>query len=1374
MPFNPIYIPIAATPVSQSINPLIGPTRSRGSNGNGFLPFPNGPNVPFPGTLPGAFPRTHSLSGTSAGVPVISFNDFISLIQRGITTHTGPVNGGQDLTYVNLGSLIPNAPEVAIPSISLPATLRGNSGTAVSHEKTQVFRGSQTAGQAQMSLLPRGPAPGLLSSALANINVSPRIPLHPIVALHQAQSLFRSDLQPNQLNSFLRTPNRFVPNSDVLQHIGLRNGQRHFTNSVGQTLSGSNSLQGRIHPAVLHSLSNSAASIRRPPFNPASILNPSLTQTVRSNLQIPVSNSAPFINNRGVQSISSTRFVHQQSRVEQSPNVAPGFIPTQTANRFFSSRPILSSGAVPSASNTPLTVNRVAIGRTPEVDVRNGASSSSVFAPTSLVDRVNGFVRRSSFDDFTRRNNGLPERMRSDNFDSGSDFTIPRGTFDRQFQENLPMPRTVDSPRRFMDRSAFPGTDFRQPRRRFDPFGRRGFTRLSSQNSGLPSSFDERIQQEFTRGNFALPEQFDPVFSSPTDPGAFHFRDVIPSSNVRRRQTLQPFRSDSPFPLAPPRDIQQFFPDERSLPSSNRIFDRRPSTGFMNDTPRPIGIAIPPNHDTQEPPQNSGLPSSFDERIQQEFTRGNFAFPEQFDPVFSSPTDPGAFDFRDVIPPFDVRRRQTLQPLRSDSPFPLAPSRNIQVLPDERSLPSSNRIFDRRPSSGFINDIPRPIGLAIPPNRKTQEPLFSRGDQFRDPPFNDVRQNRFTDVQNRRFSLDDGFEPLRAISAPPSIPSRVLQTSFSNVRGFQTPFQRTNVADPRPVGIHFPLNRGTTRQMNRDPGFRARDPFSGFEVEDIIRNNFADPQNSRFNPDSRFVSPPFVPGRVLQPPVFGDRGFLIPVGRISDPSIIDPVNDFPRPIGITLPPDPAMSPFVGERVDTFSGRGNRFGPLGRLNFNERFDRDNDRFSVRSDSFGPIRNSPSDRRDDMSFTPFFQPRFPPMVRSSGSQFSVSTVSPEMTRFFQRSPDRRSRGSFLISFLVNIDDVTQSADEVGFDANRGVPPSFRNRFFPRDSSLLSTVNRQMGESINRFDDQRGSNRFDDFRRPFQRQLQPRFSGFREREATPPSPRNLMSSIPITVPQEPSPDSRNFPPRSVITPSFRSFSQFDPFTDTGNDVRQDSSRFRPFIPRSLPAVERPAPRPFALAIPDPDGPRNQPFLTAAIEGQFDGPTSSIDINDAFNRRQPILTSEPVVPFPQRRIEFSQLATGTSQVFPSSNALNAQHLLRLGNSVVHSQSFLNSPTSPMDTGTPTRMLISPGDTPQRSLPSVSQSSFLNLRQTSNIGQNANQRSRVFPEFQGTGSSGLSSIFRHHGISSHGNNFGGPTATNSLYISKKAFGKFK
>ena len=1248
MPFNPIYIPIAATPVSQSINPLIGPTRSRGSNGNGFLPFPNGPNVPFPGTLPGAFPRTHSLSGTSAGVPVISFNDFISLIQRGITTHTGPVNGGQDLTYVNLGSLIPNAPEVAIPSISLPATLRGNSGTAVSHEKTQVFRGSQTAGQAQMSLLPRGPAPGLLSSALANINGSPRIPLHPIVALHQAQSLFRSDLQPNQLNSFLRTPNRFVPNSDVLQHIGLRNGQRHFTNSVGQTLSGSNSLQGRIHPAVLHSLSNSAASIRRPPFNPASILNPSLTQTVRSNLQIPVSNSAPFINNRGVQSISSTRFVHQQSRFEQSPNVAPGFIPTQTANRFFSSRPILSSGAVPSASNTPLTVNRVAIGRTPEVDVRNGASSSSVFAPTSLVDRVNGFVRRSSFDDFTRRNNGLPERMRSDNFDSGSDFTIPRGTFDRQFQENLPMPRTVDSPRRFMDRSAFPGTDFRQPRRRFDPFGRRGFTRLSSQNSGLPSSFDERIQQEFTRGNFALPEQFDPVFSSPTDPGAF--------------------------------------------------------------------------------------------------------------------------DFRDVIPPFDVRRRQTLQPLRSDSPFPLAPSRNIQVLPDERSLPSSNRIFDRRPSSGFINDIPRPIGLAIPPNRKTQEPLFSRGDQFRDPPFNDVRQNRFTDVQNRRFSLDDGFEPLRAISAPPPIPSRVLQPSFSNVRGFQTPFQRTNVADPRPVGIHFPLNRATTRQMNRDPGFRARDPFSGFEVEDIIRNNFADPQNSRFNPDSRFVSPPFVPGRVLQPPVFGDRGFLIP----AVPSIIDPVNDFPRPIGITLPPDPAMSPFVGERVDTFSGRGNRFGPLGRLNFNERFDRDNDRFSVRSDSFGPIRNSPSDRRDDMSFTPFFQPRFPPMVRSSGSQFSVSTVSPEMTRFFQRSPDRRSRGSFLISFLVNIDDVTQSADEVGFDANRGVPPSFRNRFFPRDSSLLSTVNRQMGESINRFDDQRGSNRFDDFRRPFQRQLQPRFSGFREREATPPSPRNLMSSIPITVPQEPSPGSRNFPPRSVITPSFRSFSQFDPFTDTGNDVRQDSSRFRPFIPRSLPAVERPAPRPFALAIPDPDGPRNQPFLTAAIEGQFDGPTSSIDINDAFNRRQPILTSEPVVPFPQRRIEFSQLATGTSQVFPSSNALNAQHLLRLGNSVVHSQSFLNSPTSPMDTGTPTRMLISPGDTPQRSLPSVSQSSFLNLRQTSNIGQNANQRSRVFPEFQGTGSSGLSSIFRHHGISSHGNNFGGPTATNSLYISKKAFGKFK
>ena len=1252
MPFNPIYIPIAATPVSQSINPLIGPTRSRGSNGNGFLPFPNGPNVPFPGALPGAFPRTHSLSGTSAGVPVISFNDFISLIQRGVTTHTGPVNGGQDLTYVNLGSLIPNAPEVAIPSISLPATLRGNSGTAVTHEKTQVFRGSQTAGQAQMSLLPRGPAPGLLSSALANINGSPRIPLHPIAALHQARSLFRSDLQPNQLNSFLRTPNRFVPNSDVLQHIGLRNGQRHFTNSVGQTLSGSNSLQGGIHPAVLHSLSNSAASIRRPPFNPATILNPSSTQTVRSNLQIPVSNRAPIINNRGVQSISSTRFVHQQSRFEQSPNVAPGFIPTQTANRFFSSRPILSSGTVPSASNTPLTVNRVAIGRTPEVDARNGASSSSVFAPTSLVDRVNGFVRRSSFDDFTRRNNGLPERMRSDNFDSGSDFTIPRGTFDRQFPENLPMPRTVDSPRRFMDRSAFPGTDFRQPRRRFDPFGRRGFTRLSSQNSGLPSSFDERIQQEFTRGNFASPEQFDPVFSSPTDPGAFHFRDVIP--------------------------------------------------------------------------------------------------------------------------PIDVRRRQTLQPLRSDSPFPLAPSRNIQVLPDERSLPSSNRIFDRRPSSGFINDIPRPIGLAIPPNRKTQEPLFSRGDQFRDPPFNDVRQNRFTDVQNRRFSLDDGFEPLRAISAPPSIPSRVLQPSFSNVRGFQTPFQRTNVADPRPVGIHFPLNRATTRQMNRDPGLRARDPFSGFEVEDIIRNNFADPQNSRFNLDSRFVSPPFVPGRVLQPPVFGDRGFLIPVGGISDPSIVDPVNNFPRPIGITLPPDPAMSSFVGERVDTFSGHGNRFGPLGRLNFNERFDRENDRFSVRSDSFGPIRNSPSDRRDDMSFTPFFQPRFPPMVRSSGSQFSVSPVSPEMNRFFQRSPDRRSRGSFLISFLVNIDDVTQSADEVGFDANRGVPPSFRNRFFPRDSSLLSNVNRPMGESINRFDNQRRSNRFDDFRRPFQRQLQPRFSGFREREATPPSPRNLMSSIPITVPQEPSPGSRNFPPRSVITPSFRSFSLFDPFTDTGNDVRQDSSRFRPFIPRSLPAVERPSPRPFALAIPDPDGPRNQPFLTAAIEGQFDGPTSSIDINDAFNRRQPILTSEPVVPFPQRRIEFNQLATGTSQVFPSSNTLNAQHLLKLGNSVVHSQSFLKSPTLPMDTGTPTRMLISPGDTPQRSLPSVSQSSFLNLRQTSNIGQNANQRSRVFPEFQGTGSSGLSSIFRHHGISSHGNNFGGPTATNSLYISKNAFGKFK
>nr|XP_034331020.1 uncharacterized protein LOC105324774 isoform X2 [Crassostrea gigas] len=180
VPFNPIYIPVAETPVSQSIEPFIGPLnlhRNRGNAPRNLMQLPNGPNVPFPGGLQRIHPATGGTQAT--GVPVINFNDFISLIRQGTVTHSGsgPFGAGRDLTYVNLGSLIPNAPEVAIPSNFFTTVSQRKFWYSCLSTKVRILfvEGNQSA-QAQIPSLSQTPSLGSLSSALSNINRTPGVP----------------------------------------------------------------------------------------------------------------------------------------------------------------------------------------------------------------------------------------------------------------------------------------------------------------------------------------------------------------------------------------------------------------------------------------------------------------------------------------------------------------------------------------------------------------------------------------------------------------------------------------------------------------------------------------------------------------------------------------------------------------------------------------------------------------------------------------------------------------------------------------------------------------------------------------------------------------------------------------------------------------------------------------------------------------------------------------------------------------------------------------------------------------------------------------------------------------------------------------------
>lgn len=271
--------------------------------------------MPFPGGLQRIHPATGGTQAT--GVPVINFNDFISLIRQGTVTHagSGPFGAGQDLTYVNLGSLIPNAPEVAIPSNSLPQYLRENSGTSVSHESTNIVRGRQSVGPAQIPSLFQNPSLGSLSSALSNINRIPSVPLHPIAALHQAHALSgRVIPQPGAPqhpaatfgNQFGGLPTSFNNLPSPIHHLAARLGQQHNANAIRQSLSGSSPLTGPLHPAILRSMSNAAASLPRVPFHPAAILNAVAPQRMSLNTRFPALNRLQRFNDGGVRSSSST------------------------------------------------------------------------------------------------------------------------------------------------------------------------------------------------------------------------------------------------------------------------------------------------------------------------------------------------------------------------------------------------------------------------------------------------------------------------------------------------------------------------------------------------------------------------------------------------------------------------------------------------------------------------------------------------------------------------------------------------------------------------------------------------------------------------------------------------------------------------------------------------------------------------------------------------------------------------------------------------------------------------------------------------------------------------------------------------------------
>ncbi|XP_048781298.2 uncharacterized protein LOC125683852 [Ostrea edulis] len=1202
VPFEPIYIPVAETPVSQSIESAISPLLSRnGGGGNrvqNMLQIQNAPNVPFPGGSTGTSPRTQPRGAAQPSrVPVINFNDFMALIRRSALRQRGPSAPGQDVTYVNLGSLIPNAPEVAIPSITLPESLRGSSGTVVSHA-TRVISGAQAPlGPVQVPSLRQGRSSSLLSSALANINRIPQVPLHPIAAIHRALSGGRISHMGSVQHTSVTSPGSGLIHSglnpihhavNALRQAAANNGHR-IANAIHQSLPNPGRVSGLIHPSLLRSLPNTA-SIPNVPFHPASVLNTAAFRGIGSIPRVPISSGLHRNNNnninRGVSSSSfASGFVHHQR----------GFVPSGSFN--------IASGSLNVGSTFPRN---------------NPLMSRASTAPFPLRSSIHSNMRPRMSSPLSSRRTDLPTPLTS-TFRPRSNFPFTVNRVNIRVNRNNMIPQTVNFAQRSVPRA---------------PSGLDNFVRSTSFDDFLhrPSSTSDTLAS--IRGTRRIGD-FDPRSTSRSN-------DVFPSSSSRRSPVRfddfvsRPRSRDLPVGRSPvdqsssPSIPNNFpsratFDDVRPRFSHRRRFSnqdfRDPRDGFSNATPRsghfenrrretfPLDNRGESIRREDRRSREFNLPSPLDERIQENFIRDNFAFPRQFDPI-SRNLDPVQRDQRRGI----VRPRAIIVPPPPPPRVDTRDQRNEAFFPFHDD--STRRLSDTQPTVRSSISIPtgniRPIGIAVPAPST-------------------LSQSRF-----------------------PFIPSRALQPPSRNQPIFQNLIQRPirPIENPindfsRPIGIAIPRNR----QRVRPTGFRSNtgtfrrrfpldDPNSNIEQNRFdARENRFDARENRFDPrENRF--------------------------------------------------DPRENRF-DPRENRFDPRENRFGPEDRLDrtdgdFGEQRFSPNRRFSdPRDDRFDDPRNnrlSPADRFDDQrddslndrfnemnrrSFTPFSQPRFP-TSRRPDSQFSITPVSRELTRFLHRSPRRRPKGSFLISFLLNIDDVSNTVDDAGFDVNRGAPPGFQNRFIPRTPSSPFTVRGPMGEDINRleetdiFENQRRGD-VDDFDERFMRS--PRRS-FNERRRNDLNGLEGRPRIPFS--------GRDFPSRASLTPPMAlspasrvSMPQMDPPIDRRPMPRADQLMdIRPLTRPQLIRPITPSPRPFGVAIPDPNLPRNQPFLSAAIEGQFDGPASDIDFNAAFNQRRPSLTSEPVIPGSMGRLNLPVGSRATSRsVAPDNRRLAPSNIPVLGN---------------------------------------------------------------------------------------------------------------
>ncbi|XP_062609360.1 uncharacterized protein LOC134271125 [Saccostrea cucullata] len=1331
VPFEPIYIPIAETPVSQSIQPFIGPLLSqinRQNGGQNRFQLPNGPNVPFPGGSPGIGHGMHSRSVTQTSeVPVIGFDDFMTLIRRSTVGQSGT---GQDMTYVNLGSLIPRAPIVAIPSNTLPRSLRQSSETAVS-QQTRVSGGQGPLSPVHVSSLTQGRSAGFLSSALANINRVPQIPLHPVAALHHAVSRGRIP-HPGlaQQAASLRIPstagginsglNQLHSAASAARQVAVNTNQR-TVNAVQRSLFSSGQLPGPIHPSILRTFSNTV-SIPRSPLH--HIVNTAATGGIIP--RGPVSGILSNIGNgdsgvpggQGRFGTTSRQFSALSSGVGNLPLVSR---PTVVGSPFTSSvqpdfnqrenqrRSSISSFTM--RSNNPLTVNRVTIPGPLNEDRRNsfsqtfGLDQNPVPGASSVT---NDFVRRSSFDDFLPRDplrrNNLPDFR---GFSGFNDFTprSPISIFTRRSDE-------LNQPSGFSRTRRFDNTEFRSfqgiPRDRGDIF---------NQPSRM-STFDE----------------FRPISTRPLESPTFDSG----FDNFAPRSTFSNFLPRSSQRRTP------FFSDIRE--QGDRVV--RPRAQFHSNN----GADFPRNLDPLSSSRGSNLPSSLDERLQEDFIRNNFALPRQFDPISRNfdPVTSGRGPLivspsASILPPlprFDTRNQQNQEsfPFREDT---------------TRRLGEPSNILGPRDSSSFV----RPTVLS-PVFGTTDNNLgtLRRGVQFSGPDFNDIRGGRFADPWNNRFSpgaglierrdgrfdepwnnrfgperffdqrddpfgnrfdpgnrfdrSDERFDDRRGDTMFDDQRDEVFDDQFDRMdRNSFTPFFQPRFSPlVRPFGSRFsisPVSRELTRAFQRSPNRRPRGSFMisflvniddvsdavdevdfnrrispGFQNRFIPRRGFAfgGIDNSPIGPFERRNNRPIGPfdGIDNSPIRLFDRRANRPMGQFEgiDNGPIDPfdrtdngpIRPFDRSdIGPTDPfigrENGPIGPF-GSRdsrpIGPFDGRNNRpigpfdsrdnrpIGPFDRRNngpigtFGSRDNRPIGPF-IRRDN-GPI--GPFDRSDNGPIAPFDRRDIGPI-----RPFDGRDIGP-MGLF-----DGRNNGP-----IGPFDGINNGPMGPIGGRNNGPIGSFDGR----DNGPLGPFGGRNNEPIGPFD-----RRDNGPMRPFGGRNNGPIGPFDGNDNGPlgsSNGRNFLSSVPFIPPMAPSPASRVLPPITSPVVS-RSLLSPDRFTDQNRDFRQGSRRLDPFSEpvRSI----RENPRPFAVAIPDPDGPRNQPFLTAAIEGQFDGPATDIDFNSAFNRRQPSLTSEPVEPFPDRRTIFNLpiRRDSTSDISSRQAPSNFQHLLNLGNSVVHSR---------------------------------------------------------------------------------------------------------